>query len=624
MQPISSTRRLALTLAPALAFLSLSVQADDNADQDKDDSAPTELAAADMAGSVPLNPVVVTATRTERKLDDSLSSVTVVDRATIERQQPRQFAELLRGRPGVDVVSNGPYGKATSVFLRGTSNNQSMLVVDGIRMGSATTGGPSWQFLPPQLIERVEIVRGPRGSVYGPDAIGGVVQVFTPQGQGEASPWVEVGGGSFSTREYGGGVSGEAGNTSYNIGAHHFQTDGIALREGGERRGYDNTSVVGRLSHEFGDAGELGVTSLHSEGTTQFIGGETDFVHEAIGATYDLGITRSWDSRFVVGRSLDEGLNRTEDGSESRFDTERQLLNWQNSIYAGDHEFVVGVDYLDDKVTSSTEYEEDSRNNTGTYVQALLDFAPASVELGLRNDDNESFGTVSTGSFAAGYQFSEAHRARLSWGEAFRAPSFNELYFPNFGNPDLDPEESTTTELGFSGLYDTWFWDASVYETEVENLIEFVFAGGQFAPQNVNEARIRGLELGTGLDLDAWTIYGSVSYTDPKDLETGKRLRRRTKQSARLEVDRELGDWSLGATVIAQSHRFNDAEGQERLPGFGLLNLRAGWDFADRWNARLTVDNALDRDYVTARDSFNGFDYQQPGRSVHLTLRYER
>lgn len=567
--------------------------------------------------------VVVTATKTERQLDYSLTSISVVDSESIRRQQPREFSELLRGRPGVDVISNGPYGKATSVYMRGTSNDQNLMLLDGIRMGSATSGGPSWQFLPPQLIDRVEIVRGPRSSIYGADAIGGVIQVFTPEGEGEPPPWAQVGGGSDSTHEYGAGITGQSGNTAYSIGGYHYHTDGIALRRGGERKGFYNSSGLARLKHEFDNGVELGFTGLRSEGRTEFIDGDTDFIHQGAGASLRVPVTDQWTSRLNLSESRDESENRLSFGN-TRFDTKRRMASWLNTIEAGDHEFVVGADYRDDRVNSTTRYQEDSRTNTGAFAQALLDFSPLNLELGVRHDDNEAYGTTTTANAAVGYQFDDNHRLRLTWGEGFRAPTFNELYFPGFGNPDLDPEDSRTIELGFSAHHQNWFWETVAYETKVDNLIQTVFAGGVFLPENVAEARIRGLEFGTGAELGDWTLYGALTYTDPENRETGNRLRRRAKESARLEVDRRFGDWALGATLTAQGKRYNDADGQERLSGFGLLNLRASWRFADNWSTRLTVENALDKDYVTARDSFGGFDYLQPGRSVFLTVRYGR
>lgn len=616
---------LSLLATPVLALSFSPIQADTGFQPPQDDQPWQGEWLASVDGErLWLNPMVVTPSLTERTVDDTLASVSVIDRESIRRQQPREFSELLRSRPGVDVVSNGPFGKATSVFLRGTSNNQSMLLIDGIRMGSATTGGPSWQFLPPQLIDRAEILRGPRSSVYGADAIGGVVQVFTPEGRGEPSPWVEAGGGSFGSLQLGAGFQGKTGNTAWSVGANHFETDGIALREGGERKGYDNTSGLGRIRHEFDNGMALGFTGLRSQGRTEFLNGRTDFVHQAAGGTFDLPVGANWASQLSASQSLDEGDTLNDDGSESQFDTERRMVRWQNTLHAGLHEFVFGLDHLDDRIDSSTEYAENSRTNTGGFAQALLDFAPVSLELGLRYDDNEAYGSETTGSLGLGYRFDAAHQARLTLGEGFRAPTFNELYFPGFGNPDLAPEESRTAELGLAGHHDHWFWDAVAYQTDVDNLIETVFSGGVFLPQNVAEARIRGVELGGGAEVGQWTFYTAATYSDPEDRETGNRLRRRARESLRLEADRSIGDWSLGGTLIAQGKRFNDADMTERLGGFGLLNLRAGWHFAESWSARLTVDNVLDKDYVTARDSFNDFDYQQPGRSYYLTIRYGR
>jgi len=615
---MSQNKQSIFTLAAtAVAMASLSHSAVAQEDEELIPIASVE------GGGLELNPVVVTATRTARKLDENLSSISTIDREAIERQEPREFVDLLRARPGVDVISNGPFGKASSLFIRGTSSDQSLLLVDGIRMGSATTGTASWQFLPTNMIDRVEIVRGPRSSVYGADAIGGVVQVFTPQGSDETEQWFNLGAGSFGSHEYGAGMQGGGESTRYTVGASHTHTDGIAVREGGEPKGYYNTSAMARISQYLGTSASLGVTGLRSQGRTEFLNGKTDFVHQAAGTSLEFAPNPAWDMEVSLSESRDEADNYANGADEpTRFNTRRQIMAWQNSLYTGNHEWVVGVDYRDDKIDSTTDYAEDSRDNTAVFAQALLDFNPFSVEAGLRHDDNEAYGTATTGSLGLGYRMDNHHRLRATWGEGFKAPSFNDLYFPGFGNPELGPEESESIELGVSGNYGQWFWDGVVYRTLIDNLIETTSVDGVFQPENVAAARLQGLELAAGLSLDEWTLYSSFSYVDPENRETGNRLRRRSKQSLRFEVDRELGDWSLGGTLLAQGHRFNDADEEERLAGFGLLNLRVGWQITDNWRTRLTVNNALDKDYVTARDSFSDFDYQQAGRNVFLSLRY--
>lgn len=569
-----------------------------------------------------LDPIVVTPTLSARTVDDSLSSVSVVESETIRRQQPREITDILRGRPGVDVVGNGPYGKNASLYLRGTGAEQTLLLVDGIRLGSATSGGPAWQFLPPQLIDRVEIVRGPRASLYGADAVGGVVQVFTPEESGAPRPWVTAGAGSFNSHELGAGVAGGEGGTRYALGVNRFDTDGIALREGGERKGYDNTSGALRLSHTFESGVDLGVIGLRAQGNTEYQSGVTDFVNQAAGAKAALPLGRIWYTEVSLGESRDEADN-TEAGTETRFDTLRRMASLQNTVLLGRHELIFGGDFRRDRVESTTDYDEDRRDNTGAFGQLFVDGGRVDYQASLRWDDNEAYGEEVTGAVALGIDVDARHRVRLSHGTAFRAPTFNDLYFPGFGNPDVRPESSATTEVGLRGNYRRWYWDAAVYQTDVDDLILTVCdASFNCAPENVAEARIRGLELGTGAELGPWTLYAAATLTDPRDTDTDNRLRRRSGKSLRLEVDRQFGSVSVGGTVIAQGDRYDDADNQIRLAGFGLLNLRTDWEFAPDWTLRLTVDNVFDKDYVVARDSFNDFDYQQPGRNAFLSVNY--
>ncbi len=571
-----------------------------------------------LLAAATINPIVVTPTLTARTVDDSLSSVTVIDRDRIDRQQPRELSDLLRGQPGIDLTTNGAFGKNTSVFTRGTGSESTVLLIDGIRMNSATGGAPAWQFLSPQLIDRVEIVRGPRSSVYGSDAVGGVVQAFTPEGDGEASPWIQFGGGSFRQREFGAGVAGSEGNTRYSVAHNYFETDGIAIRRGDERKGFRNNSTVGRLSHQFESGLDVGLTGFRSDGTTEFDGGETDYTLQAIGARAALPVTRWWDAMLTASESRDEA--DTEDAfGFSRFNTRRHEIRLQNNLYLDAHEVVIGGDFRRDRVDSTTDFDERRRDNVAGFAQLFLDLGAAELQLAGRHDDNETFGGETTGSVALGYQVDEVYRLRGSFGTAFRGPTFNDLFFPGFGNPDLSPERSRTTELGLRATHGAWFWDMAAYQTDVRNLI--VFDSVSFRPENVDRARIRGAELTGGARIEDWTLQASLSVTDPRDRDTRNRIRRRSTHSLRLEADRQIGAVSVGGTAVYQGDRYDDADNTDRLSGFPLFNLRASWAFAENWSTRLTVDNVLDRDYAVAR-FFDGDRYQQAGRSAFLSVRY--
>lgn len=583
-----------------------------------------------------LNPLVVTATLAPRTADESLASVTVLDEATLRRQDPTSLTDLFRGQPGVDVSTSGSFGKSSSVYIRGTSNSQSLLMIDGIRLRSATLGEPAWQFLDPRLFQRAEIVRGPRGSLYGADAMGGVIQLFTPEGEaGAPTPRISVGGGSFDTQRYSASLAGSSGGTRYYFAGSRFDTDGAPIRRDGEDKGFDNTTGLVRLSHTFDNDTEVGVLALRARGNTEIDTGETDFVQQVAGVYGDVPVTNNWRSRLTLSEARDEQDNLYSWG-ETVFDTQTRTARWENTLRFGLHEVILGTEFSRDNVTTADSYVEDSRDNTAVFAQGLLDFHPVSLQASLRHDDNEAFGDELTGNLALGYALDNQHTLRASVGTAFRAPTFNDLYYPyeesTFfgttyvfeGNQALEAETSTSYELGIRGQYRPLFWDLAVFQTDIDDLIDWASDSPspnvvRYRPTNVSEARIRGAELSAGAELADWTLQAALTYIDPENRSgdnAGNRLPRRASQSLRLDADRELGDWSLGGSWIVQNHRYDDAANEQRLAGFGLVNLRAGWQFAPLWSTRLTVENAFDKEYETARDYLNA------GRAAFLSLHF--
>ncbi|XKH59155.1 TonB-dependent receptor [Halomonas sediminis] len=620
---INTTRGL---VAFSLAALPMAVQA--QADTLDTSNAPQRL-----------NPVVVTAALAPRTADETLASVTVLDEATLRRQDPSSVTDLLRGQPGVDITTQGSFGKQSSLFLRGTGSNANVLLIDGIRLRSATTGAAAWEFLDPRMFERAEIVRGPRGSLYGADAVGGVIQLFTPEGEeGAPQPRISVGGGSFDSQRYSASLSGAEDGTRYHFAASRFDTEGAPVRRGGDDKGYDNTSGLVRLSHTFDSDAEVGLLALRGRGSTEYDSSgpaEDDFVQQVAAVYAEAPVTDSWSSRVTLSEARDE-RDTVAPTYTSLFETRTRTANWKNILAFGPHEVVMGAEYseddLGDSQTSGLSFDEERRYNRAVFAQGFLDFYPLTTQLSLRHDDNQAFGEELTGSLALGYALDEQHVARASYGTAFRAPTFNELYFPFAGssNPDLSVETSSTFELGLRGQYGNWFWDLAAYQTEVDDLIALDEA---FRPVNVNEARIRGAELALGAEIDDWTLAAALTWMDPESRSgdnAGNRLARRATQGLRLDVDRELGDWSLGGSWVTQNHRYNDAANSERLPGYGIVNLRAGWDFAPMWSLRATLENALDKEIVTAQGAdfdpvtFQAmpFDYLNAGRAAFLSLHF--
>lgn len=568
-----------------------------------------------------LDPIVVTATLGPKTRGESDSSVTVIDSEAIERLQPQTFDELLVGQPGLDITSNGSFGKNTSVFTRGTGSESTVFLVDGVRLRSATTGSAAWQYFPPQMLERVEIVRGSRSNLYGADAVGGVIQGFTHSAATGHKGWVQAGGGSFNTQEYHAGAAGTEGRMRYSLSASHLETDGTAVVEDGEDKGFRNSSALASVAHQFDSGGEAGVVIMRAQGNTEFEGGDTDFAIQTLGFRLDVPVSDYWRSRILLSESLDESDNRDTFG-DSTFDTKTRSARWENQVSMGRHEYIVGGELLVDEVDSTTEYDESSRTNAAVFGQALLNFGPTDFQLSLRADDNEAFGREETGAVAMGVDLDRNHRTRVSYSTSFRAPTFNDLYFPNFGNPDLKPETAGSVELGIGGQYLNWFWDAAIYQTDADDLIVFTFMDGRFAPFNVDEARIRGLELSAGLELDEWTVQAGASLTDPRNQETDNRIRRRSTQQFRVDVDRAFGRVSVGTTVKGQGYRYDDADNEERIAGFATWDLRAKWKIDSHWTTDLSVDNVLDKEYSTAL-RFDGNKYISAGRTAMLTIRYD-
>lgn len=577
--------------------------------------------------------IVVTATRTARSVDDTLAPVTVITREDIERLQPATLPDLLVGQPGVDLVANGGFGKNTSVFLRGTNSNQTLVLIDGVRVGSATTGAAALQYIPPEQIDRIEIVRGPRAGLYGADAIGGVIHIFTRRGQGDPRFNFTGSVGSDTTRAGSVGLSGSSGGTRYAVQAAYFGTEGYNVQLDGattpfgftpdepDDDGYRNGSVGGSLSHRFNSGLELGVNALRAAGQTEYDGvpNETDFVQQVLGAYAAMPVLAGWFSRLSVNESRDDSDNLFNDEVQTLFDSQRRQMTWQNDVSIGEAQLLtLGVDYVSDEVVSTTEFAETERDNVGYFIQDQIRLGRHDIVGSLRYDDNDAYGENTTGGLTWGVDLSDAARVTASYGRAFRAPTFNELFFPDVGffagNPDLAPEESENLELGIQMRTGPARVQASVFRNTIDDLI--VFDSGAGTVGNIESARVVGLETGIELNAADWRLYGAVTVLDHENRDTGADLPRRANESARIELDRSWGALSMGGTVIAQGRRYDDAANTVELPGYGLVNFRAGLEIADGWSVQGRIDNVFDKQYSLADT------YLQPGRAAYVSVNY--
>jgi len=578
--------------------------------------------------------VVVTATRTAQTVDDSLAPVTVITREDIERLRPTSLPDLLAGQPGVDVSSSGAFGKLSAVSLRGTSAGQTLVLIDGIRVGSATTGTASLELIPPEQIERIEIVRGPRASLYGADALGGVIQIFTRPGASGGSGWeASASGGSFGTFSGRVAARGALGDTRYHLTASGLSSDGYDVQKDGvagsfgptpiepDDDRYRNTALNVGATHRLGNGAELGAQALRAQGRTDYDGfpNRTDFVQQVLSAHLGGELAAGWYSRLTVGESRDESDSLIDGADLSTFDTRRSSASWQNDLsLPGAQLLTVGLDGWRDRVDGTTAFTEDSRDNWAVFAQDQFALGRHQFILGLRRDDDESFGAQTTGNATWGMALRDDLRLTASYGTAFKAPTFNDLYYPNDGfyggNPDLDPETARNVELGLRYELAALSFNMNVFRNDIDDLI--IFDAAQATVDNIDRARIDGAEGGVTWRTEDWRAHAALTVLDTENRTTGGELPRRAETSARVEVDRSFGAYRVGTTLLAQDGRFDDAANTVPLAGYGRVDVRAEWLFAPQWAVQARIENVLDRDYETAAT------YAQPGRAGYLTLSY--
>jgi vitamin B12 transporter len=591
-----------------------------------------------------LDRVVVTATRTAVTTDAALAPVEIIDREQIERSQAGSVAELLRGRAGINISNQGGDGKLTSVFVRGAESDHVLVLIDGIRIGSATSGAAAFQDLPLQFVDRIEIVRGPRSSLYGSDAIGGVIQIFTRRDRGPAQGRFAIGIGSHGRREAGAGIGGGNDRGWYGIDAAYQRTDGINACDGAgfpifagcfvddetDRDGYTRRALSLRGGVALGESLTLNGRWLESRGDNEYDGGFVNYsevVQRVIGAKLRWDINERSTLQISAGRNRDASDNFIDTSAAGRtangdFASDRDSASLQYDIALTDTQTLsVGADWLRDRIDSDTKYDIKDRRNVAAFAQYQGRFDTAigtqDLQLALRRDDNEQFGGETTGTAAWGLGFGDGWRVTAGYGTGFKAPSFNELYFPFFGNPALRPESSRTLEAGLAWRGERTAVRLDAFETDVADLIAFDIS--LFLPNNIDRARLRGAELTIDSSIDDWDIAFSASLLDAENRSgsnRGNELPRRARESARLSVDRAFGAIRVGATIIGEGGRYDDVANTRRIGGYATLDLRAEYGFGDAWTLQAGVANVFDRDYETA--AF----YNQPGRTYQVRLRY--
>lgn len=582
-----------------------------------------------------LDPVMVTATRQPMRTSELLSDVSVIEQEELQQAGHSTLGEILSRQPGIEFYTPGSNGATGSVFMRGTSSGHTLFMIDGMRVNSATLGQmSSWSRIPASQIERIEILRGPASSLYGSDAIGGVIQVFTRQGDGPFHVNAEAGAGSYDTYSASAGFSGRQNDWRYSLNTTTYQTAGFNSIKNPknsaynkDRDGFDDQSVSGSLAYSFVKGHEAGASFFYSDGENKYDGGFSktsaakDYRNQLAVSNFSTylknAFTGDWTSTLRIGYSVDDSENTVNGLQNALFRTDQNLYSWQNDIRTGVGSFLLGVERLDQRVSGTGNFSIDQRIIDSALAGWSGHHEAHRLQANLRYDSNSQFGDKTTGSIAYGYQFTQNWRANIGYGTAFKAPSFNDLYFPlSFGyqgNPDLLPESSRNREAalhyeaGLQHVSLTWFLN------RVENLISW---SGVTTPVNIGNARLEGATLAYEGQVGSFNLMANYNYLDPRDADTGRQLARRARNYGAVAVGQHLGPWEWRVEMQGSDRRFDTDANTRKLSGYTVTNLYGAYHFAGDWSVFARVNNVFDRDYELAAD------YATSGLNAFVGVRY--
>ncbi|XZG68903.1 TonB-dependent receptor domain-containing protein [Chitinibacteraceae bacterium HSL-7] len=586
------------------------------------------------ADAVPqLEEVVVTAARVAQPLDEVLGDVTVLTQEDIASQRSDSLTELLARQPGVQIATNGGVGKNASVFIRGANTNQTIVLIDGIRYGSATSGGAALQHIPLAQVDRIEILRGPAASLYGADAIGGVIQIFTKRGSKGFAPSVQVGYGTQNSLEASANISGGTDATRYALGVAHSQTDGVSAWSSPKNQpnnvdddGYENTSVAFSISHNFNARNAIGGSVLYAKVENHSDGDNSNAYYDyrdegsngAANVWMKNQLTDNWVSLIKAGSSVDDSDYFQEPDAwtqeKSQFKTRQNQFTWQNDIKAGPGVLTLSLETLAQDVSGTTKYDVNHRRINSVLGGYLMDLGNWTVQANLRSDDNSQFDRQTTGTLAAAWHANDALQLGGSYGTGYQAPTFNQLYWPNYGNTHLKPQESEGGELFARYQTSQLKLGATVYQNEVKNFI----LNKQNAVKNVDKVELSGVTLSGDWTQGALLAGFSYDYLDALDKKADRQLELRAKHSGTVYAGVRNERWQLRGEVQAQGKRYDDVYGVGRvtLAGYALTNLVADYQIAKDWTVIARVNNVFDKDYTQV------YGYSTVGVNGMLSVRW--
>ncbi|OPX54696.1 vitamin B12 transporter [Oceanospirillum multiglobuliferum] len=581
--------------------------------------------------------IVITASRTEQALSQSITPTTVITHQQLQQTQPKSVAQALEQSAGVQVLNSGGYGQNSTLYLRGLDQKRMLVLVDGVQIGSATLGYASLEHFPVEQIERIEIVRGARSSLYGANAIAGVIQIITKKKHLQSNyAVIEAGVGSRNTQQLSlsGGFGNE--NTRLTAAVSRFSTEGFDVYSAGgeDKDGYLNQALNLTAEHQYSSGLILFGGYQRAQGHNDYDqcskpdwsksnDCESLFVNDGL----QLGLAQRANQKLgweiKASQHNDSSQQKVEGIKADKFVTQTRMLNLQGEYQLSEQQLLLaGIDYKKDEVSGSgvDNYQEKTRDNKALFALWQWQQKGLSAAISGRADRNQAFGTFNTYGVELGVELLADLELTLGRATAFTAPTFNDLYYPALGNPDLKPETSSTNSLGLnyqpsSSVYLT----ANLYQTEVEDLVAWApISPGSFTwtPQNVDNVSIKGVEL-TGQWLFGNTqLDAHLEWLEPKDKATGNILIYRAQKSSGLRISQQLDQLTLGISAAYTGSRYTDKANTDRLDAYTLVHFDAQYAVSRALVTKLSVKNLTDKSYVSKKG------YETESRSLFASVSY--
>lgn len=581
-----------------------------------------------------LDDVFVTATRREISADLALPPVTVISRAEIERSGALDVAELLRYQAGVEVARNGGPGQLTSVFIRGANSNHTLVLIDGVKVNPGTAGGAALQNIVPELVERIEIVKGPRSSLHGSEAIGGVINIITRRGGPGRELGARAQAGRYATRGLGGKVSWQEDGFGAGVSASALRSDGFpTFRDSADDSAFENDVLNAWLRASAG-AFDLEASHWRAAGNSEY----ADFFRAPQDQDFSNRLSRlrlgwqarDWRSTLTLSRFLD----RIEQGPlafdpDDYAETERDVVDWQNDLdFIAGLELTAGVMLSRERTAgqsfgtpleSAPGRGDADRDEDAVYLQLGTTLGRHRLAAAGRHTDHGAFGGVNTWNLEWGMPLGDDWSLTAGLGRGFRAPGTSDLYAFG-GNPALHPEVSRSADLGITYRpTPDHALELALFRTEITGLIEYFDPDGFTGPlpgrnENIGAARIKGAELTWRAFYGDWQVTTTMLTQRPEDRTTGEPLLRRAEQSATATLVRRIGRHEAGLQLLAAGERYDF--GGVRLAGYVLAGLTASYTISARWTLRARLDNLLDQDIELVEG------YNSAGRGIYASLAY--